>query len=311
MYEVVDFSAWLEYHGSLEGSGRSEKIWIVSPDDQKKIGLFKYPKSEFTTEHVSEHLAHLLAEEIGIRSAKIDLGIRHGRLGSMSYLINRPEETIVEGLSYICGKYKDYDKDRLHSESNQAYYSINMISETMKRAFKKKNDFDLFMRYLHKTMLFDAIIGNRDRHHSNWALLVRRREGSPDDAIKYVARFAPLYDNGSSLCCYDSEEKLYKYFGADQIPFKAMLTTKSRSCIRLDGKRSDLPTHDEVVKYLAANYKNELADFVRNMNQRLTETKITDILSGYTEEILSEQRKKLIQKFVLAKVRSVSEAFGV
>ena len=43
MFDVVDFSAWKEYDGFAEGSGRSEKIWLISETGQ--IGLFKYPKA--------------------------------------------------------------------------------------------------------------------------------------------------------------------------------------------------------------------------------------------------------------------------
>ena len=69
MFDVVDFSTWKEYDGFAEGSGRSEKIWLISETGQ--IGLFKYPKidpedGKETTEHISEHLAHQLGEILRI-----------------------------------------------------------------------------------------------------------------------------------------------------------------------------------------------------------------------------------------------------
>ena len=39
MIPVQDYSDWNIYDGASEGSGRSEKIWLISDDGN--IGLFK------------------------------------------------------------------------------------------------------------------------------------------------------------------------------------------------------------------------------------------------------------------------------
>lgn len=40
------------------------------------------------------------------------------------------------------------------------------------------------------TLLFDALIGNTDRHHDNWGLLW---------STAHCVRMAPVFDNGTSL----------------------------------------------------------------------------------------------------------------
>ena len=40
---MKDFSFWEKYDGASEGSGRSEKIWLLNPDTDQ-IGLFKFKK---------------------------------------------------------------------------------------------------------------------------------------------------------------------------------------------------------------------------------------------------------------------------
>jgi hypothetical protein len=45
-------------------------------------------------------------------------------------------------------------------------------------------------------LLFDAWIGNTDRHHENWAVIVTLSPSEPD---KYSAHLAPTYDHASSL----------------------------------------------------------------------------------------------------------------
>lgn len=75
MIPVQDYSDWNIYDGASEGSGRSEKIWLISDDGN--IGLFKFPKidpttSQETTEHISEHLAHQLGEVLGVSTANVE-----------------------------------------------------------------------------------------------------------------------------------------------------------------------------------------------------------------------------------------------
>lgn len=64
--QMKDFSNWKEYEGASEGSGRSEKLWLINPDTEQ-TGLFKYKKDVETTDHVSECIASDLATLIGIR----------------------------------------------------------------------------------------------------------------------------------------------------------------------------------------------------------------------------------------------------
>ena len=111
MITVKDYSGWNIYDGASEGSGRSEKIWLMSDDTD--IGLFKFPKidpttSHETTEHISEHLAHRLGEVLGVSTADVDIGTYNGRIGSMSYLVAEPDEYLIEGIGFISGLYPDY-----------------------------------------------------------------------------------------------------------------------------------------------------------------------------------------------------------
>lgn len=69
----IDFSSWEEYEGASEGSGRSEKIWLSNPSNGE-IGLFKFPKTEYTTEHISEKIAADIAKLIDIECMRVVLG---------------------------------------------------------------------------------------------------------------------------------------------------------------------------------------------------------------------------------------------
>ena len=44
---MKDFSFWTEYEGASEGSGRSEKIWLMNPDTEQVLVFGQTVKSEF------------------------------------------------------------------------------------------------------------------------------------------------------------------------------------------------------------------------------------------------------------------------
>lgn len=106
---MKDFSSWKEYEGASEGSGRSEKIWLINSENNE-IGLFKYKKDKTTTDHVSECIAYELAKLIQLPCAIFEVGVYMGREGSMSHsIINQEGMTLIEGIYFINAMYETYD----------------------------------------------------------------------------------------------------------------------------------------------------------------------------------------------------------
>lgn len=128
---MKDFSNWKEYDGTSEGSGRSEKIWLID-EYSNQIGLFKFKKDEGTTDHISECLAYKLAQLLEIPCAKFELGTYGGREGSISYnIVQQGKEQLIEGIYFICHKYPSYNPEKFIDEKTNARYSIEMIKNSV------------------------------------------------------------------------------------------------------------------------------------------------------------------------------------
>lgn len=301
MIKIFDYSNWEEYEGQFAGSGRSEKIWLESPEGE--FGLFKYPKidpqtKQVTSEHVSECLAHLLGDAIGIPTARVDIGMYKERIGCLSYLVNQDQEELIEGIHFVTGCFPRYNSEKLLDEETDTYYCIDHIFTSTR-----------FIPPLFwiQMMIFDFLIGNADRHQNNWALLAKI------DTVKKTVRIrnCPLYDNGSSLCYYVNESQIKNYFGKDPGPFNALVDSKSRSMIRIDGSMKTHPRHSDVVKYLLINYPDEAKPFAERIVALLSEERINNILGQFPTNLLSEDKNLLIRKFLMKKVdllRSIMEA---
>ena len=125
--EILDCTSWQPYRGIPEGSGRSEKQWLVSDDG--RIGLFKFPRVDpvshsVTYEHVSEHLAHRIGTQLDVETATVDIATYQGRIGSLSHLITNENESLLEGLHFILGKHPDFEQETLRFSKTNEYYSI-------------------------------------------------------------------------------------------------------------------------------------------------------------------------------------------
>ena len=69
-------------------------------------------------------------------------------------------------------------------------YSFQMIVESMKPILE--------ISTISKILLFDALIGNSDRHHSNWGITETKASLYVEKGLfpVNVMTLSPLYDNG-------------------------------------------------------------------------------------------------------------------
>ena len=284
--DIKNFDDWVEYTGASEGSGRSKKVWLIS--EEGKIGLFKFNKSPTTYENISEFIATKVANIIGIKSAYIELGTYNGKSGCMSYNILSKNEELLEGINLINRKYPNYDPEKLFDSKKKEYYSLEMILNSIEDYVGLEQEFI-------KIVFLDFLIGNTDRHQSNWGVL--QKDGK-------INGIAPIYDNGSSLCSYIPESKIIDYLERDKLKFKSLVDTKSRSRIRVDKYNKKEPTHLEVIKYIKENniQFNENAEII---NKKINQYIIKELLNNIKE--ISENRKILIEKFILEKKEQLNK----
>ena len=293
MFEVINFDSWKVYDGASEGSGRSEKVWLIS--DTGEIGLFKYPKIDpqvqmETTEHISEHLAHQLGNILKVPTAKVDIGMREGRIGSMSYLVRKKTEALAEGIDFMSGKFPEYNAETMQDEKSGQYYCIDHIFRSVPSVVPN--------RIWIQMMLFDFLIGNADRHQSNWALLLAFES---KEEVSIQVRQCPLYDNGSSLCCYVNERQVDLYSDNDIHRFEALVDSKSKSMIRVDGSIKARPRHREVVQHLVEKYpvtRTIAKRFLENLDAAV----IDNLMDQYSDTILSTKKNQLIRRYLLKKL---------
>ena len=225
-----------------------------------------------------------------------------GRIGSMSYSFLSNITSLMEGVEFILGKYPYYDRDTLIDKYSSMPYSFQMIVESMKPL--------LGISTISKILLFDALIGNSDRHHSNWGITETKAFLSVEKGLfpVNVITLSPLYDNGSSLCSYINESDIETIL-KDKIRYESIINTKSKSAI---GWNSIRPIrHFELIKNLRNEYYESTVNFVINIKKNVTEQSINAILSNFDDNIISKQMKKLLKKFIIDRRNRIIEIYNL
>ena len=220
----------------------------------------------------------------------------------MSYSFLSNTTSLVEGVEFILGKYPYYDKDTLIDKYSGMPYSFQMIVESMKPI--------LGISTIAKILLFDALIGNSDRHHSNWGITETKGFLSVEKGVFPVnaMTLSPLYDNGSSLCSYINESDIETIL-KDKIRYESIINTKSKSAIGWNNLRPI--RHFELIKNLRNEYYDETVNFVINIKKNITEQSIDTILSNFHDNIISSQMKKLLKKFIIDRRNRIIEIYNL
>ena len=168
--------------------GSKEKFWYRRSQDEKEW-LFKYPQPD-TGQHWAEKVAEQIALALGVLHGKVELAIFQGTRGSVTESFVSKGENLFHGNQILAGKVFGYNPRK---EFHQADHTLENIFTALQNTFSEESGQERAKRTLARYFILDALIGNTDRHHENWAILAIK---GPD---KWGGRMAPSFDHASSL----------------------------------------------------------------------------------------------------------------
>ena len=264
----VDFK-FIQDEPIVKGSRRKR----LAINYEKEIAMFKYERDDYMcSEACSEKLAYEIAKVLGYECAKIDLAKDDDdKIGVLNYYFsNRLTAPHTDIVAYL-------NKNQIERKN---YYTISNIKTILDEI-----DISLFKGFV-KIMIFDALIGEQDRHEENWG--ITERQGN-----YYIS---PLYDNGDSLLReFKNIENAEKFYSGIR-DFDAYIN-RSRTIIYKEDNESQYK-HFELVKYLYNNYPQYVICELHNL-AKLTDEIIIELVNKIPDELLTVEHKKYIITYLI------------
>jgi HipA-like C-terminal domain len=182
-----------------EQMGSKRKFWLCDNESARWF-LFKFSRSG-TGEHWSEKIACEVARVLGLPHARVELATHDGASGVLVEDLRRDRErmSLLHGNELLLELDPKYPSARSYRASEHtparvehalSVHAVELPTVPTPLPAGVTDAMGLFVGYL----LLDALIGNTDRHHENWAVVVERSASG----ARHL-ELAATYDHASSL----------------------------------------------------------------------------------------------------------------
>jgi hypothetical protein len=294
MFRIIDVSEWPVLGD--EPMGSKPKCWL-SPCEGEKW-LFKQKIRPNSGDDWSEKVASELAELFGLPHAYVELASRNGQRG----VIARDLVTDLNATDLIPGnrllveadqEYPHQDRYHLAQHTVERVFAVLTarsveLPSTVQPAPEIGTANDLFAGYL----LFDAWIGNTDRHHENWAVMSYVGESGTRMVL------SPSYDHASSLghgvTDPEREIKLTTKDSGRNLPAYAR---KARSAFCPDESTPKALLTDAAFQR-AAGLAPAAGSYWIDRLRRVSLAEATDIVTRIPSAIMTDWAKRFAQELV-------------
>lgn len=229
-------------------------------------------KRRKSTELASEKIACEIAKVIGYKCADIELAKdQDGELCVLNYSFLKPDESLIEFASEASISQNGCDR--------KEKYTIQGIKRILDTVDEK-----LYSEFI-GLQVFDALIGESDRHEENWGYI---RTSKSSDIV-----LAPFYDNGDSLMHNINENRVEEYIN-DEAGFLRYIHKSKTKILDNNGHKIK---HFQLIDHLISENPVFLRDELQK-TKRLTDDIIKDIIYGIPDEYLPQNHKDILQRYI-------------
>jgi hypothetical protein len=176
-----DFIIVYEYGSGLRSRPNTWPAYIA------KVGHKWYPM-----ESITEYLLNRIGEVLGLEMAFSRLMVAGEQIRFLSRYFLTDHEQLVHGAQVFSGYLEDEEMvEQIEREQmSRDLFTFQFVEASFRHQFPEYAS-SLLNSFV-KLLVFDAIIGNNDRHFYNWGIIT-------DITGKIPPRFSPIYDTARGL----------------------------------------------------------------------------------------------------------------
>ena len=276
-----------------EEMGSKKKFWYSPPGEQQPRWLFKYPQRG-TGQHWAEKIAAEIAGSIGIPRAGVELAVFNGERGSATKSFAHGGFELIHGNQILAAFLRDYDPQKRFRQSEHTVHSVlSAVDRACGETAAKGRAKERMAEY----MVLDALIGNTDRHHENWGVLLRRKQD------RWVGSVAPSFDHASSLGRELRDESRERRLVENQV---SSYVERGRGGIYWSASESHGPSPIELVRRSAASYPEIFRPALGKL-VRINDATIDDVLHRVPGEWMSRWAMDFAKAMMLYNIDQLRE----
>ena len=275
---MIDFTYYKL--SNIKYGGSEKKIGILVDECPYMLKFQKNEPFGLRFNHISEYLGSHIFGFLGFDVHQTFLGTYDGKN------VVACKDFTIDGYKFV--PFNDVGESTIEADKETYQYSYQDIITLLEKN-RKITNVDQTISSFFEIYIVDALLGNFDRHGSNWGFLKK------DDKYK----LAPVFDNGS--CLYpqliDENEMIYIMNNEEEINRRIYKFPTSQ--IKLHGEKSSYfevissLEFEECNKALVKVYKRIDLDAISKIIDN-TET-ISDIRKDFYKTMIKNRYEKIIK----------------
>jgi hypothetical protein len=293
MNKLIDISNWQSGNNNLVPIGKRIKKVVFDPENEDNLYYFKEPKEKYPWEFWNEIIAYKIGISLGFNVLEYVPAVIDGEAGCLSPSMTKSDEELIHGQQFLTQILPSFETKK----------GIDHTFQLIQSFFESDPKYDQIIDSFIEMLVFDSIIGNRDRHQQNWALIrkidVKVLKQSlfsklKKDRLKFTVNiveyinFSQLFDNGNCLAYNIVEENIDSFLNDHSKTEKYLFGEKATSHVRWNG---ECLSHLQ----LLSNINEEKADIIENVlkrvKQKYSEINISNIINTIDNGVIFAENK--------------------
>ncbi|MFC1546442.1 HipA domain-containing protein [bacterium] len=247
-------------------------------------------KEQFWVEIIAYYFGQLIDVDVPKTFISIDQKNENGALSEWFYRNDNSAkkafsssninyvDKYISGYQFMNAKIRGYDLEK--GEQHNLYTLFEIMTEE-----KVGNWLELWIKYF----VFDALIGNTDRHQDNWGILNRKKG-------KYLS---PAFDNGTSMGYEILEENILKFNDENYLE---KYINKGYHHIKLSQTDQTHVKHLQLIEELINRYNKKAIRIIREVlsfDNKNVEEILNYLVKFNTIIPLTEKRADFILRLII------------
>ena len=264
--------------------------------------IAKTAEKWYPHESVIEYMINRIGQELGLVMNEIRLVKANDQIRFLSRYFLRKDERLVHGAE-ICGQYLNdmplAEEIANNKNTSRELFTFEFIKDAVRNVYP--NCFEVIMNELVRMIIFDAIVGNNDRHFYNWGVVDSAKKSGN------LPTLAPLYDSARGLLLHYSDHNCRDHLIIHRQNGKKVVNYIENASPRISIEENKQANHFQLVSFLK-KYNNDYREIVNQLSSVENQQRVLRMLEKEFYPFFIPDRSELVKIIVstrFEKIRSI------